>query len=75
MATKKSIKRAAIYARVPTDGQSTDNQLRELRQVAKRAGWKVVHEYVDNGVSGAKGRDQRSQFDALCKAAVSVSST
>jgi DNA invertase Pin-like site-specific DNA recombinase len=69
MATRKSTKRAAIYARVSTDGQTTENQLRELRQVAKRSGWKVVHEFIDNGVSGAKGRDQRPQFDALCKAA------
>ena len=61
---------AALYARVSTDGQSTENQLRELRQVAGRMGWTVVAEYVDHGVSGAKGRDKRPQFDALCKAAV-----
>ena len=70
MATHKSIKRAAIYARVSTDGQTTTNQLRELRAVAKRCGWQIVEEYVDQGVSGAKGRDGRKQFDALCKAAV-----
>ncbi len=63
-------KRAAIYARVSTDGQTTDNQLQELRAVAGRMGWDVVQEFIDNGVSGAKGRDQRPQFDALCKAAV-----
>lgn len=61
---------AALYARVSTDGQTTENQLRELRQVATRMGWKVVGEYVDHGVSGTKGRDQRPRFDALCKAAV-----
>jgi DNA invertase Pin-like site-specific DNA recombinase len=33
-------------------------------------GWDVVAEYVDHGVSGAKGRDKRPQFDALCKGAV-----
>ena len=69
MATRKSI-RAAIYARVSTDEQTTDNQLRELRAVAKRFGWKVVAEYTDNGVSGTKGRDQRPGFNELCKAAV-----
>ncbi len=63
-------KRAAIYARVSTDGQTTDNQLQELRAVAERMGWEIVHEFIDNGVSGAKGRDQRPQFDAICKAAV-----
>ncbi len=61
-------KRAAIYARVSTKDQTTENQLVELRQVAKRAGWKVAVEFVDEGVSGAKGRDQRPQFDNLCKA-------
>ena len=70
MAKRNSTKRAAIYARVSTDGQSTENQLRELRQVAKRSGWVVVNEYIDKGISGAKGRDQRPQFDALCKAGI-----
>ena len=63
-------KRVAIYTRVSTDNQTTENQLRELRRVAKRAGWEVVAEFTDEGVSGAKGRDKRPQFDALLKAAV-----
>ena len=32
--------------------------------------WEVVEEYIDEAVSGAKGRDKRPRFDALCKAAV-----
>ncbi len=63
------MKRVAIYARVSTNGQSVTNQLRELRQVAKRQRWKVVAEFMDRGVSGAKGRAQRPQFDKLCQAA------
>ncbi len=63
------MKRVAIYALVSTNGQSVTNQLRELRQVAKRQGWKVVGEFIDRGVSGAKGRAQRPQFDKLCQAA------
>ncbi len=63
------MKRVAIYARVSTNGQTVTNQLRELRQVAKRQGWKVVEEFIDRGVSGAKGRAQRPQFDKLCQAA------
>src|SRR5215467_612226 len=62
-------KRAAIYGRVSTDGQTTDNQIRELRQVAERNGWQIVQEYVDHGISGAKGREQRPAFDALWKGA------
>ena len=62
--------RAAIYARVSTtNGQTPENQLAELRRAAKRMGWNVVEEYVDHGISGAKGRDKRPAYDALCKAA------
>ena len=64
------IKRAAIYARVSTDGQTTENQLRELRIVAGRNGWPIVQEFIDQGISGAKGREQRPAFDALWKAAI-----
>lgn len=60
-------KRVALYARVSTDSQTTENQLLQLRTVAERHGWAIVAEYGDNGVSGAKGRDQRPQFDALLK--------
>ncbi len=63
------MKRVAIYARVSTNGQSVTNQLRELRQVAKRQRWKVVGEFMDRGVSGAKGRAHRPQFDKLCQVA------
>ena len=59
--------RAALYARVSTDRQSTENQLIELRQTAERLGWAVVGEFVDNGISGAKGRKDRPQLDAMLK--------
>ena len=61
----KTRKRVALYARVSTDAQTTENQLRELRAVAKRHEWEVVGEFVDNGISGAKGRKDRPQFDKL----------
>jgi DNA invertase Pin-like site-specific DNA recombinase len=63
------IKRAAIYARVSTRNghQDPETQLLALRQVAQRAAWQVVGEYVDHGISGAKGRDQRPAFDRLMK--------
>jgi DNA invertase Pin-like site-specific DNA recombinase len=64
-----AMKEAAIYARVSTNGQTTDNQVRELRKVAKRHGWKISAEYIDHGVSGAKGRDKRPELDKLLKAA------
>jgi DNA invertase Pin-like site-specific DNA recombinase len=60
-------KRAALYARVSTDHQSVENQVRELKQVAERRGWTVVETYRDAGISGAKGRDQRPGLDAMLK--------
>jgi DNA invertase Pin-like site-specific DNA recombinase len=59
--------RVALYARVSTDKQSTENQLIELRASAARFGWDVVGEFVDRGISGAKGRKDRPQLDALLK--------
>lgn len=59
--------RAALYARVSTVGQIPDNQLLELHQAAKRLGWNVVGEFVDHGISGAKGRKDRPQLDAMLK--------
>jgi DNA invertase Pin-like site-specific DNA recombinase len=55
--------------RVSTVDQTTANQERELREIADRAGWEIVKIYKDHGISGAKGRDKRPAFDALCKAA------
>lgn len=60
-------KKVALYSRVSTDHQTTDNQLLELRAVAERHNWVIVGEYVDRGISGAKGRDQRPEFDRLLK--------
>jgi DNA invertase Pin-like site-specific DNA recombinase len=64
------MKRVALYLRVSTDGQTTENQRRELMQVAERAGWEVVEVYEDAGISGAKGRAERPAFDRLHKDAV-----
>ena len=58
-------KRVALYARVSTDSQTTENQLLELRAMAERSGWSVVAEFVDHGISGAKGRADRPQFNAV----------
>ncbi len=60
-------RRVALYARVSTDRQSTENQLRELRDAAARLGWEVVDEFVDHGISGAKGRTDRPRLDALLR--------
>src|SRR6201981_3606753 len=61
------MKRAAIYLRVSTLDQTTSNQEHEHRQAAERAGWQVAKIYKDHGISGAKGRNGRPAFDALCR--------
>lgn len=58
-------KRVAIYIRVSTDGQTTENQRRELEAVAASSGWDIVGVYEDAGISGAKGRDKRPAFNSL----------
>jgi DNA invertase Pin-like site-specific DNA recombinase len=60
-------KRVALYLRVSTDSQTTDNQLRELEAVAQRLDWTVVEVLDDAGISGSKGRDKRPGFDKLMK--------
>lgn len=61
-------KRVALYTRVSTnDGQTTENQLRDLNLAAERLGWTIVAHYTDEGVSGAKGREKRPGLDALLK--------
>ena len=57
--------RAAIYLRISTAEQTTDNQERELRAAAARMGHDVVEVYRDHAVSGSKGRDKRPGFDNL----------
>ncbi|AWL92634.1 recombinase family protein [Bradyrhizobium ottawaense] len=61
-------KRVAIYLRVSTAEQTTENQRRELMAVAERSGWQVVHVFEDAGVSGSKGRDHRPALAAMMKA-------
>ena len=61
------MKRIAIYARVSTDKQSTENQLLELRTLCTKLGYTIVQEYTDNGISGAKSRDERPALDLLLK--------
>ena len=62
--------RAALYLRVSTNEQTTENQRLELEAAAKHHDWDIVEVYEDKGISGAKGRDQRPAFDAMLKDSV-----
>jgi DNA invertase Pin-like site-specific DNA recombinase len=57
------MKRAALYLRVSTLDQHPENQLHDLHQLAEQRGWEIVHEYRDQGVSGARAR--RPALDQL----------
>lgn len=61
----RSMTRVALYARVSTTGQNTENQIDELRRYSAARGWSVAEEYVDAGVSGAK--TSRPALDRLMK--------
>jgi DNA invertase Pin-like site-specific DNA recombinase len=60
-------RRVGIYLRVSTDGQTTENQRRELEAVAARTGWEVVAFYEDAGISGSNGREKRPGLDRMLK--------
>src|ERR1022692_4389750 len=67
MNAKRTPKRVAVYLRVSTSEQTTQNQRRELEAAAARHGWNVVATFEDAGISGAKGRDARPGLDAMMK--------
>ena len=50
---KSAARQVAIYDRVSTNHQTTDLQLAELRDFAKRSGWTIHHEYIYHGSTGA----------------------
>lgn len=61
------MKRVAIYARVSTNDQTTQNQVLVLRELAETQGATVVLEFLDKGISGVK--KDRDALNALLIAA------
>lgn len=49
-------RRAAIYARVSTADQTTENQLLRLREVAARAGWEIVQTFTETASGASRSR-------------------
>lgn len=66
--------RVAIYARVSTDDQNPDAQLRDLREYCRNRGWQGVREFVDIGESGSKNSRPawNECWDALQKGKINV---
>lgn len=61
------MERAAIYLRVSTDSQTTENQRIDLEKLCDLRKWDIVEVYEDKGISGAKGRKARPALDQLLK--------
>ena len=64
----------AIYARVSTDKQDTENQSVQLRDFAAKLGWRIVREYTDYETGSKSDRTEfqrmfedasRRKFDVL----------
>ena len=64
------MKKVVLYSRTSHWESNPQNQINELKQVANRFGWTIIKEYTDKGISGAKGRDGRPEFDAMLKSAM-----
>ncbi len=54
----------AIYVRVSTQQQTTENQLLELHEVCERNNWNIVETYNET-VSGTKGQSDRSELNRM----------
>ena len=68
------MKRAVLYLRVSTTEQTTANQERELREVARAHGLRDYPRLQRHGLLGAKGRDKRPAFDRSAVTPLSASS-
>lgn len=71
MHTSQSVPlKVALYLRVSTSSQTTDNQRLELERVAALRSWTITEIYTDHGISGTKGRSDRPDLDRMLKDAV-----
>jgi len=64
------MKKVGCYYRVSTKNQTILNQKLELESLAERMGYEIVAEYKDEGISGAKNRDERPALNSMMKDAV-----
>lgn len=60
--------KACAYARVSTLlGQDVENQLVGIRELAKNRNFELVHEYIDEGLSGRYTQEKRPGLKALVR--------
>lgn len=58
--------KVVIYSRVSTVDQKCDNQISNLKEIVSANGWHLIDIFVDDGISGTKGRDGRPEFGRMC---------
>jgi len=61
--SKSKKTRCAVYCRVSTSDQTTENQKRDLTRYCESRDWAIAHVFEDVGVSGAQ--DRRPALDEL----------
>ena len=61
---KDAVLDVAVYVRVSTLGQTTENQLIELSEVCDRNKWHITNVYNET-ISGTKGVDERTELNRM----------
>ena len=61
---KDAVLDVAVYVRVSTSGQTTENQLIELSEVCDRNKWHITNVYNET-ISGTKGVDERDELNRM----------
>ena len=56
----------ALFVRVSTSGQTTDNQIIELKEICERNKWNITKVYNET-ISGTKGADERPELSLMMK--------
>jgi len=57
--------KVCIYARVSTEDQTTENQVRELEEWTKRRGWEIVTIYRENETAWKAGHQKNGPASRL----------
>ena len=63
--------KAAVYARISLDqhdtGLGVERQLKDCRALAKRKGWVIAEEFIDNDVSASNGKPRPAYIALMAK--------
>ena len=57
--------KVGIMSRCSTLQQSNESSLEELRSICEKSDYEIVEEYIENGVSGSKGKEDRKELQRM----------